>query len=75
MQFTDEQIIAAARVLDPRAFMTLRELCAESGMDVDNPPEGVIFGDKPDDMLKMDEGRRLAAIGLAKRVAEALTAS
>lgn len=66
---TEAQILAAARLIDPTAFLTLREIAAAHGMDADNPPKGTVFSEKPDDPLLSHLPRREAAIELAVSVA------
>lgn len=39
---------AIARIIDPMAFLTLREIAAEAGLDAENPPPGVILLDPID---------------------------
>lgn len=44
----DDEREAIARIIDPEAFLTLREIAAERGLDAANPPPGVVLLDPID---------------------------
>lgn len=57
-----------ARVIDPRAFMTFRDLCEERGLDADNPPVGVIIMEGIDVPVANRQGDRDKALAKADAV-------
>ena len=63
-----------ARLIDPEAFRTLREIAAERGLDAENPPVGVILLDPIDGPRKSMEPRCAEAFAKADAILALLPA-
>lgn len=59
---------AAARVIDPAAFLTVREIAAAQGLDASNPPAGVVIMDDIDTPLANREADRQSALTKAATI-------
>lgn len=62
-----------ARIIDPEAFKTLREIAAEKGLDAANPPAGVVLLDPIDAPRLSQKENCAAALATADRILVALS--
>lgn len=61
-----------ARIIDPEAFKTYREVAAANGLDVDKAPPNVIFPEGVDALIGNREPSRRAALAKAAAIRAAL---
>jgi len=59
---------AIGRIIDPEAFLTLREIAAEKGLDAENPPPGVVLLDPIDGPRNAFRERYDAALAKADAI-------
>lgn len=59
---------AAARIIDPDAFVTMRQLAARQGLDASKAPPNVIFAEGIDELVGNRQDRREAALGKADAI-------
>lgn len=61
-----------ARIIDPRAFETLREVCVRNGKDWDKRPDGVQADYDPDLPIPNRQDARVVALAKADAILSAL---
>lgn len=57
-----------ARIVDPEAFTTIRQIAAANGLDAANPPTGVLIMEDIDALIANREPARLSALAKSSAI-------